>query len=365
MLGAYPPPPVTYSDSENSLFTPGDIQRLMRIEYERAVRYEIPFCLMLIDVDRLGYLQDLYGFQSKEEILQGMGELLRTSTRNADPVGCRLDDRVLVVFPHTTQGGAQAVAARLLEGARRLEFESDGRYLRVTLSIGLAIAERGSRLDFDHFLLAAEEAVAEAISQGGDRFLEVHPLAPEPEEPELPMPPTGAPPVSEEAPTVTAPLPVARIDHEESAGEEPFEVPTELSIEDLGDGPLAEQIRTLFRRLGPERSEAIDEIERQVIQVTEASLASAQAEAFSGEEERRQVDILERRVAKLKEMLGSTEEELQRLLREKTVDPGIKSIYSSVQGLSSESESHARKKDILGLIYEANVRLLEKLRSDS
>ena len=358
---------MTYSDSEQGLFTPADIQRLMRIEYDRAVRYEIPFCLMLIDVDRLGYLQDLYGFQSKEEILQGVGELLRTSTRTADPVGCRLDDRVLVVFPHTTQGGAQAVAVRLLEGARRLEFESDGRFLRVTLSIGLAVAERGSRLDFDHFLLAAEEAVAEAIDQGGDRFLEVHPLAPEPAETELPMPPPEPPSAPEAAPDVAAPLPVAASELEEpSPGDgELVESPPVLSIEGLGDGPLAEQIRVLFSRLGPERSEAIDEIERQVIQVTEASLASAQQEATSGEEERQQIDILERRVAKLRQMLGSTEEELHRLLREKGVDPGIKSIYSSVQGLSADSDSYAKKKDILGLIYEANVRLLEKLRSES
>ena len=99
--------------------------------------------------------------------------------------------------------------------------------------------------------------------------------------------------------------------------------------------------------------------------MTEASLASAQQEATSGEEERQQIDILERRVAKLRQMLGSTEEELHRLLREKGVDPGIKSIYSSVQGLSADSDSYAKKKDILGLIYEANVRLLEKLRSES
>jgi len=345
---------VTYSDSNNGLFTPADIQRLMRIEYDRAVRYEIPFCLMLIEVDRLGYLQDLYGFESKEEILQGVGELLRMVTRNADPVGCRLDDRVLAVFPHTTQGGASAITVRLLEGARRLQFDSDGRSLRVTISVGLAVAERGSQLDFDHFLLAAEEAVLEAIEGGGDRFTEVHPVA-EALATELPMPPVPAP---------ASPAPAARVASTASTAATPPKVPLAIPLEDLGDGPLAEQIRILFQRLGP-RTDAIDAIERQVIAVTEASLQSIQQDPGSGEEERRQIDILERRVAKLKEMLGATEEDLQRLVLEKTADSGIKSIYNQVQGLETGTGDYARKKDILGLIYEANVRLLEKLRSDS
>lgn len=348
---------MTFSDSENGLFSPEDIQRLMRIEYDRVIRYGISCCLMLIEVDRLGYLQDLYGVESKEKILQGITELLHTVTRDLDPVGCRQEDRILAVFPHATQEEAAAVARRLLEGTRRLEFQSDERSLRVTLSVGVAVAEAGSGLNFDHFLRATEEAVTKAIDGGGDRSVECHPAAePSPSSAGSPEPPedTGSGGASA-APGSAAPELQAVL------GDEPAETGSAIS-EGLGKGAWADQIRTLFRRLGP-RTPGLDRIESQVIKITEESLATFGADGEAGEEERRQIDILEGRVAKLKLMLDATEDELHSLALEKGVDPGIKSIYRSVQGLATDTDDYARKRDILGLIYEANLRLLEKLRS--
>ena len=138
--------------ADRSLFTLAQIQHLMRVEFNRAQRYEYPIVCMLIAVDRLGHLRDLYGFDAKEEILDGVVGLLKGSTRSSDFLGRMADDRLLAVVPHTDPEGAKVLAQRLIEGARGLTFAADGRGVQVTLSIGASHNGGGTTLFFDAML---------------------------------------------------------------------------------------------------------------------------------------------------------------------------------------------------------------------
>ena len=141
-------PTVNFSDSEAGLFTPAEIRRLMRIEFERAVRYDYPIVCTLIEVDRLESLHDLYGYESKEEILNSVIGLMRSMTRSSDFLGCMRDNRLMATFPHTHREVAAKLAERLLQGVRKLRFDSDGRTLRSTLSIGISYCEPGERIGY-------------------------------------------------------------------------------------------------------------------------------------------------------------------------------------------------------------------------
>jgi Mrp family chromosome partitioning ATPase len=72
---------------------------------------------------------------------------------------------------------------------------------------------------------------------------------------------------------------------------------------------------------------------------------------------RRHIDVLERRVAKLTQLLGQTEADLRRLAAMKDVDLGVASIYRSVQGLSSEEGAQAFKRSLMREIFQANLEL--------
>lgn len=162
---------------DRSLFSLAQIQHLMRVEFNRAQRYDYPIACMLIAVDRLGHLRDLYGFDAKEEILEGVVGLLKAQTRSSDFLGRMADDRLLAVVPHTSPEGATILVGRLLEGARSLEFNADGRAMQVTLSIGSSHNAGGATLFFDAMLASAEEALADASAGGGDRHETLDPGA--------------------------------------------------------------------------------------------------------------------------------------------------------------------------------------------
>ena len=165
------------SDADAGLFSLTQIRHLMRVEFNRAQRYAYPLTCLVISVDRLGHLRDLYGYDSKEAILEDLVALLEEETRACDFLGRLVDDRLLAVLPHTGASGADVTAKRLLRGTRELQFEADGRPLQITISIGGAHYENDNTLFFDAMVEAAERALAEANEAGGDRYVHRDPGA--------------------------------------------------------------------------------------------------------------------------------------------------------------------------------------------
>lgn len=155
--------------AERHLFSLAQIQHLMRVEFNRAQRYGYPVSCMILAIDRLGHLRDLYGYDAKEEILGSVIELLKAETRASDFLGRMADDRLVAVVPHTGRGGVETLAARLLEGVEGLDFRSEGRSIPITVSIGIAVDENGQALFFDSMFQAAGEALADAVEAGGGR----------------------------------------------------------------------------------------------------------------------------------------------------------------------------------------------------
>ncbi|HUR28185.1 MAG TPA: diguanylate cyclase [Planctomycetota bacterium] len=320
-----------FGNTEGGLFSPQEVRRLMRIEFERAQRYKYPLACLLIAVDRLERLSDLHGMETKETILRSLSELLRAETRASDLLGVLVDDRLLVMIPHAPRTGTDALAKRLLEGARKLKFESDGRKVRITLAIGGShnqTAKPIQRLFYETLLSVAESGLDVALQGGGDRYVhtELYDWFQKRAERELPR---GA-----LSPT---PSPGALFGQDPSSPLQPEYVP---GMRIFADPEAAARARALAAAAHVAPAAIV------------ASLSNEREQDY-----RRQIDNLERRIVKLNEMLERTEQDLSRMAALKLVDPGVASIYRSVQGISPEDEAKALKKELMQKIFEANLEL--------
>ncbi|HEX6884093.1 MAG TPA: GGDEF domain-containing protein [Planctomycetota bacterium] len=159
------------SDPGAGVFSLSQIRHLMRVEFGRAQRYGYPLSCLVIGIDRLDALRDLYGYEFRESVLEAVIELLQEETRTCDYLGRLMDDRLMAILPHTTADGAQAGARRILTAARRLSFQPQGARIGVTLSIGVSHYADDNTLFFDSLVEAAEGALLEAAKSGGDRFV--------------------------------------------------------------------------------------------------------------------------------------------------------------------------------------------------
>ncbi|MEO6593774.1 MAG: hypothetical protein ABIP94_03380 [Planctomycetota bacterium] len=71
----------------------------------------------------------------------------------------------------------------------------------------------------------------------------------------------------------------------------------------------------------------------------------------------REIDTLQRRIKKLNESLGQTEQRLQQVAAMKSVDGGISSVYRDVQGLDGDENQVEKKKGLMAEIFKANLQL--------
>jgi diguanylate cyclase (GGDEF)-like protein len=160
------------SDPGAGVFSLSQIRHLMRVEFGRAQRYGYPLSCLVIGIDRLDGLRDLYGYEFRETVLEAVIELLQQETRTCDYLGRLMDDRLMAILPHTSAEGAQGAARRILGAARKLAFQPQGAPVRVSLSVGISHYEDDNTLFFDSLVEAAETALAEAQKSGGDRFVQ-------------------------------------------------------------------------------------------------------------------------------------------------------------------------------------------------
>lgn len=320
--------------SDQDLFTPEEIRGLMRVEFERAQRYRYPVVLMAITVDRLAQLSDLYGVEVKGDVLDALVKRLRAASRSSDFLACTWDDVVLVVVPHAEREGTAALAKRVLKEARNLTLDCDGRVMRVTVSVGGAHNHRHEDVAFETMLEVAMAGNEVAQRAGGDRYVhsELYDFFQKKRERE------GASRTAE----VVAPAPI----------------PVDTAV--IGD-LIGDKIRELFG-LSEADASLVARIERQVTAQLLVELRDRNTgPARTDEDALRKIELLERRIAKLTGQLGMTEEQLQNVLRMKNIDPGIASIYDSVQGISASEAQAQLKKELMGKIFQANKELRDQL----
>jgi hypothetical protein len=267
----------------------------------------------------------------------------------------------MVMFPHTSRMVAGKLAGRLLGGAHKLRFDSDGRTLKTTLSIGISYCQDGERISFDEFLQAAEEAVALAVHAGGDRHVErarvlkseIQELREEIEARTIELREELAAAARRQTPPPTVPT--------LSQARTPLE---EVELAGLPDTPLGTKLRELFERIGPQTPETAL-LQRAVIDLTLQNIELVRAESAEHEltERDRQIDQLERRVRKLAGLLEMTESDLKRVIEMKQLDPGIASVYRSVQGLSGQEQDFQVRKQLMNEIFKANLELRERRKA--
>lgn len=123
------------------------------------------------------------------------------------------------------------------------------------------------------------------------------------------------------------------------------------------DEALMRRVETLFEE-GDCAAEAADLRE----QVTALLLGSVRTErdkvvAAQMSDHRQSVENFERRITKLTRSLEVTEDELRRMAERKEVDPGVASIFRTVQGLNAGEDDLEAKTEMMASIFEANMAL--------
>ena len=105
-------------------------------EEARAARYGHPVGVLMIDVNNLKVVNDRFGHQMGDKVLQGVADVLRDGVREADIVFRYGGDEFLVLLPETL-GETKVVRQRIQEGISRRNETNPLLNFPVTLAIGM------------------------------------------------------------------------------------------------------------------------------------------------------------------------------------------------------------------------------------
>jgi hypothetical protein len=122
---------------------------------------------------------------------------------------------------------------------------------------------------------------------------------------------------------------------------------------------IALKVDSLFAELADRPEFDLADLRDHVMQVVMDVIGNERKTAVEARElaHDREVELLERRIGKLKESLAHTENHLAKLASIDHVEAGISSIYRNVQGLDRHDRSFERKRELMSSIFESNLAL--------
>ena len=150
------------------------IDLIARKELTRRSRNPSPLTLALIDADHFKQINTDYLYPGGDHVLVWLAGVLQGSIRASDSLGRVGGEEFLVVAPATDAAGAAALAERLRSAAEDGVTAYNGQTIRVTISLGLAVAEAGCNATYDQLRECAASALKEAKESGRNRAVIRH-----------------------------------------------------------------------------------------------------------------------------------------------------------------------------------------------
>ena len=133
---------------------------------KRGLRFRHPGSLLLLDLDHFKHINDTYGHQAGDAVLQEVSQRLKNGIRDIDILGRYGGEEICVWLVETCPEGAMLVAERL----RRLIADAPVLYtqehIRVTASIGVSGESEISTKDIGTYLKTADELLYQAKEAG-------------------------------------------------------------------------------------------------------------------------------------------------------------------------------------------------------
>jgi len=138
-------------------------------EFSRSRRYARTFCIMVADLDFFKRVNDTFGHDAGDQVLQAFATMLRAECRQSDIVGRIGGEEFALLIPETTLDAASAIADRITTRCRALRVPTIAGEVRCSCSVGIAEQTRQDD-SIGAVLRRADAALYDAKRNGRDQW---------------------------------------------------------------------------------------------------------------------------------------------------------------------------------------------------
>jgi two-component system, cell cycle response regulator len=139
-----------------------------------AARHGFPLWVVLADLDTFKSINDNYGHDAGDTVLQKFAEILRENTRASDLSGRLGGDEFLLILTHVERENIEITLDRLREEFGSQAFTFNGQKVKVTASFGIAGFQGGETPEISVLVRQADKALY-AAKRGGRNQVKVEP----------------------------------------------------------------------------------------------------------------------------------------------------------------------------------------------
>ena len=138
---------------------------LAKTEFERSKRYDHPLSILALDIDHFKSINDRYGHQAGDQVLEAITQCCKNLLRDSDVFGRLGGEEFSVLLPGTSALDAKVTAQRILKAVADLEVSYNGEAIRFTTSVGIAQVTNACP-NLEALMNHSDEALYEAKHNG-------------------------------------------------------------------------------------------------------------------------------------------------------------------------------------------------------
>jgi len=163
-------------DPLTGTFSRAHLDKCLETSFEQAIANEECLTLIFGDLDKFKSVNDTYGHQAGDAVLQSAARLLLLKLRGTDMVGRYGGEEFVLILPTAPQESAKIVCERILTAFRTTTHEMDeNQKLAVTISLGVAThTPEKPYSHVDDLLHHADEALLYSKTHGGNQYTIYH-----------------------------------------------------------------------------------------------------------------------------------------------------------------------------------------------
>jgi len=142
-------------------------------ELARAVRYDTPLSMLMLDIDHFKVVNDTHGHAAGDLVLRLVAQVCTAALREVDVLGRIGGEEFAVLLPQTSGNMAADVAERIRQSVEHAPFAFGvgGANIPITVSLGVSTLDRAQNTPTtaDALLQAADTALYQAKHSGRNR----------------------------------------------------------------------------------------------------------------------------------------------------------------------------------------------------
>ena len=143
---------------------------IMQRETEISIKHDIRYAVVFVDIDHFKKINDGYGHEAGDQVLQRFGEIMNAEVRAGDFIFRYGGEEFLLLMSDSSRDEAERVSERIRSMVSEAIFTTDkGEKVAVTTSIGVAMHD--GHPDYNHVIRRADEALYQAKNSGRNKVV--------------------------------------------------------------------------------------------------------------------------------------------------------------------------------------------------